>query len=115
MPIETAFLHESADAAATFAGRATADATIASAATAAAVAIKPTLLTILSSLLWVTHDKTPRSPAGWAQRRIGWPMLAAFGRFTQVLWPPRGGQPSRESRRSSALSAFASSSTTASC
>jgi hypothetical protein len=51
MPIETAFLHESADAAATESGRATADATIASAATAAAVAIKLALLTILSSLL----------------------------------------------------------------
>jgi hypothetical protein len=46
MPIETAFLHESADAAATESGRATADATIASAATAAAVAIKLALLTI---------------------------------------------------------------------
>ena len=39
MPIETPFLHETADVAATVAGRATAAATIASAATDAAVAI----------------------------------------------------------------------------
>jgi CelD/BcsL family acetyltransferase involved in cellulose biosynthesis len=46
MPIETPDLHESADAAATVAGRAMADATTASAATDVAVAISPTRFNI---------------------------------------------------------------------
>jgi hypothetical protein len=46
MPIETPFLHETADVAATVAGRAMAAATIASAATDAAVAISPIILNI---------------------------------------------------------------------
>ena len=65
MPIETPFLHESADAAATVAGRAMADATTASAATDAAVAIKPTLFNMQFPPIGVTYDKTSRRITCW--------------------------------------------------
>src|SRR6266571_989940 len=78
MPIETPFLHESADAAATVAGRAMADATIASAATDAAVAISPARFNMQFPPIGVTHAKTPRGSACWPQRGIKWSMVTAF-------------------------------------